>query len=51
MTRTLVITVDRVKNDLEQKVLVGCTRAEAKTIHDFHNGNGQNGILIWRADD
>lgn len=44
----VVVTVDLYKRDTEQKVLLGCSLREAKTIADFHNDDRQASLLVWR---
>lgn len=44
----VVCTVDTGKRDTEIKLLLGCTRAEAETVHRVHNQGTQAGLLIWR---
>ncbi len=44
----LVVTIDLYKRDSEQKILIGCSRAEADVIHQFHNVKMQHAMLLWR---
>ena len=44
----VMLTVDLEKHDLEYKVLLGCTPAEAETVKAWHNSGEQTGILIKR---
>jgi inorganic pyrophosphatase len=41
-----VCTVDRVKNDAEIKLIVGCTANEAEAILQVHNSEPQAAILV-----
>ena len=50
--RALVVTVDAQKRDVEIKLLIGCTRAEAACIDLFYNAYaGMKGLLLWREDE
>ena len=44
----IVCTVDLAKNDVEVKLLLGCTSEEMKMILQFHNGGSQSAVLIER---
>jgi inorganic pyrophosphatase len=44
----IVCTIDLNKNDLEIKILMGCSEAEAQTILDFHNTGNMRAILVRR---
>lgn len=44
----VVCTVDRVKKDVEVKLLLGCTEAEKATICSFHNGGGVMAAILVR---
>lgn len=44
----IICTVDLTKNDVEMKILLGCTRDEADTILKIHNDGPQSGILMFR---
>lgn len=48
--KAIVVIVDLWKRDSEIKLLIGVTEAEARTIYEFHNNNGDamRGILIPR---
>lgn len=45
----LLVTVDEKKHDAELKVLVGCTREEARQVLAIHNCGMQSAILVQRA--
>ena len=44
----LIMTVDASKRDVEQKLLLGCTNGECRTLEAFHTGGGQTGWLLTR---
>ena len=44
----IVCTVDAEKRDAEIKVLLGCTRDEARQILALHNDGSQSAILVER---
>ena len=44
----VVCTVDVAKNDVETKLLLGCTWEEMQTILQFHNTGTQSATLIER---
>ncbi len=44
----LVATVDLFKKDAEQKILLGCSKAEADMIKKFHSSHQQHALLLWR---
>lgn len=45
----VICTVDRGKRDAELKLLLGCTPQETEMALNFHNGDGQAGLLVLRA--
>jgi len=45
----IICTVDRMKNDSEIKLLIGCTQEEMRRVYAFHNNSEyMKGILIER---
>ena len=50
MLTAVILTVDRVKNDTEMKLLLGCTSEEIQAILNLHNSGSQAGILIRRSE-
>ncbi len=44
----VVLTVDAHKQDVELKLLLGCTHDEAQAIVRSHNQGKQAGTLLWR---
>ena len=47
----LVATVDALRSDVEIKLLIGCTPAEAAAIDAFYNDYaGMKGLFLWRKD-
>lgn len=46
----LVLAVDLRKQEVEVKVLLGCTAAEARLIEAFHTQGRQAGRLVWRSE-
>ena len=44
----VVCTVDRVKNDVEVKLLLGCTEAEKAMICAFHDDGGVMAAILVR---
>ena len=47
----LVATVDALRRDVEIKLLIGCTPAEAAAIDAFYNDYaGMKGLFLWRKD-
>lgn len=47
----VVCTVDGVKRDVEIKILLGCTPAEARLVRDFHTSGQQAALLVLRNHD
>lgn len=45
----IVCTVDLRKNDLEIKILLGCSEDDIKKIMEFHNSGSMRGILIHKS--
>jgi inorganic pyrophosphatase len=44
----IICTIDLQKNDLEIKVMFGCSESEVQTILDFHNEGNMRAILVRR---
>jgi inorganic pyrophosphatase len=42
-------TVDLEKRDVELKILLGCTEAEARLVLDFLNDGSLRAFLVWRT--
>ncbi len=47
----VLATVDGEKRDVEIKILLGCTRAEAHRLRDFHTSGRQAALLVLRNPD
>jgi inorganic pyrophosphatase len=45
-----VCTVDRLKKDVEVKLLLGCTEKEKTMICDFHNGSEYMAAILLRRE-
>lgn len=45
----IICTVDLEKRDAEVKILLGCTRQEAREILTMHNAGSQSAILMERG--
>ena len=46
----IICTVDLMKKDSENKLLIGCTDEELNTVYEFYNGSEfMKGILIRRG--
>jgi inorganic pyrophosphatase len=45
----VICTVDLRKNDLEIKILLGCSEGDVNKIMDFHNSGSMRGILIHKS--
>ena len=44
----VILTVDLLKQDMEIKILLGCTAEEIQTILDFHNTKYMQAFLVRR---
>jgi inorganic pyrophosphatase len=47
----VVCTVDRLKRDVEIKLLLGCTEEEQGMICDFHNNGTQMSAILLKRDE
>jgi len=47
----VLCTVDGEKRDVEVKILLGCTPAEAQALRAFHTGGRQAALLLLRNSD
>jgi inorganic pyrophosphatase len=45
----VLCTIDLDKGDAEVKILLGCTKDDAREILAFHNQGSQSGMLIMRC--
>jgi inorganic pyrophosphatase len=47
----ILCAVDGLKRDVEIKILLGCTLAEARALRDLHSGGQQAALLVLRSHD
>lgn len=46
----VVYTVDEMKEDIEVKLLIGCTESEAQQVYSIHQRGHQSAILLLRPE-
>ena len=47
--QAIVCTVDRLKDGVEVKIIIGCTDEEIETIMNYHGSFNQKAILVKRT--